>query len=390
MPAPSNGETFDKFLEGLRGRVPQEMLDKVDGTFRELKEKAPDAVSYVGQSVMYRHDAERVYNEAKQIRTAAEQQQKALADAERRVQEYEAWLQQNAASMSASQVVQANSEIEATKNEANLYRQRLETLENNLKAANVYDVFADGLPELPDPATGQAQNTINNNGEFQMPANNNQNQGGQPNQLTNPQTPAPSTPPASPLEYVTKTQMQELLQNSTIQGFQAGMMGSLRVQQIASELSRLTGQTIDPIELSQRWVESGKDIDTYANETYELNKLRAADTQKRENERIEAEVQKRLAEARSREVVGGTLSNPSAARSPVFTAFAQRMPANQAAQPANPSNPSSPANDGSQHQNLSNPPGNPQDTTTRVAEALASGKYRDAKFDLSSDLFRRE
>ena len=64
MPAPSDAAqaAFAKLLEDLEGRVPESLRQQVKQSFSDIQQNAPDAVSLIGNGIMFRADADRVYS----------------------------------------------------------------------------------------------------------------------------------------------------------------------------------------------------------------------------------------------------------------------------------------------------------------------------------------
>ena len=403
MPAPSDAAqaAFAKLLEDLEGRVPESLRQQVKQTFSDIQQNAPDAVSLIGNGIMFRADADRVYSEARALKAQAEQERASLAQQQAEIQAYEQALQANAAQLTSAQYSAASAELESAKRRAEAAVARNAALENKLKEANVFDIFNEDLPEIPSASV------ITNNHQGDptiMPA--------QPVQPVQPVQPASNNnnnnTSANPLQYVTPQQMQEMVTKASMDSFQAGLVGSLQVGQFAAELGTLTGKPVNPVDLSNAWLSSGKPLDQYMAETYNLQQLRTEAAAKAQNEYIQAEIAKGIAAERSKMVVAGTpVSNGGQPRSPVFQGFAAKQPLTTSTNgsPATTPNPSNlPASEGSQisggqqplqptlqtrpnEQNVSNLPGS-GNTVSRVAEALMSGKYSEEKFDLSRDLLR--
>lgn len=386
-------ENFNAFIESLRGRVPADLLQKVNDTFSEVATKAPDAVSFIGSTIMKTADANRVYSEARQLRADAEAIRQQGTDATARAAAYEAYLRQNAQNMTSGQVEAAQTEIANVKAEAELATTRLAALEKSLKDANIWDAFADDLPTAPAATTTTTTTTNGNgNGAPAMPY--------QP--PSNPSNPTTPVAPVDPMKYVTPEQLQAAVDRATMQSFSAGLLGSQQISAAAKEIGELSGKPVDSVKLTQDWLIANQanpiDFDRYLAETYNLGQLRDEAAKKAREAEIEAEVQKRLNVEVSKARIGGSpvMGTP---RSPVFQGFEAKRPlstsgqlqTNQPLQQSpNLANPSSPASDGSTpiQPNLSNPPVPPQSTVQRVAEALSNGKYSEDKFDLSRDLFR--
>ena len=399
MPAPSDAAqaAFAKLLEDLEGRVPESLRQQVKQTFSDIQQNAPDAVSLIGNGIMFRADADRVYSEARALKAQAEQERASLAQQQAEIQAYEQALQANAAQLTSAQYSAASAELESAKRRAEAAVARNAALENKLKEANVFDIFNEDLPEIPSASVitnnHQGDPTIMPAQPVQpvQPASNNNN----------------NNTSANPLQYVTPQQMQEMVTKASMDSFQAGLVGSLQVGQFAAELGTLTGKPVNPVDLSNAWLSSGKPLDQYMAETYNLQQLRTEAAAKAQNEYIQAEIAKGIAAEKSKMIVSGaTVSNGGEPRSAVFKGFAEKRPMfNGTGNPATPTNPSSsPASEGSQisggqqplqptlqtrhhEQNVSNLPGS-GNTVSRVAEALMSGKYSEEKFDLSRDLLR--
>ncbi len=214
--------------------------------------------------------------------------------------------------------------------------------------------------------------------------------------------PAPAQPAAATapdFEALVNARVQaalgEVLPAALAQVYGASSQTALEMQGFAAEWKALKGEDIDPRQLNQEFVSSGKQMNEFLEDRFKLTEAReakrATDFQSAVDAAAEQKLQQRLAEMTTAgSLRNGIPSNPGS--TPLFDAIAARPNGLRQAYsspgstvPQQPLTPQAApaATTVPQQQQPATPPPNPADTTglEAAAAALASGRFANSRFD---------
>jgi len=404
--------TFTDFITAAAAKIPDPVLaQQFTATFGELIQNTPpEAQKFLDNGVLLHRDYSRIISEQRAEASQLQQQAAALAQREQELQH----LQANA--VARSEYDQLQQQLTEIRNRA----QWVDTLRTRLDEMDLTELVLDseevqqfrGLagtattPEdnqMPDPATpnGNGQQPPAGtpmpqwvNGQWYLPMT-------APAAAQPQYQPAPAQPAAAAaapdFEALVNARVQaalgEVLPAALAQVYGASSQTALEMQGFAAEWAQLKGESIDPRQLNQEFVSSGKQFNDFLEDRFKLSEAReakrAADFQAAVDTAAEQKLQQRLAEMTTAgSLRNGIPSNPGS--TPLFDAIAGRpsglrqaysSPGSTASQ--QPLTPQAAPAATTQHQQPATPPPNPADSTglEAAAAALASGKFANARFD---------
>ena len=405
--------TFTDFITAAAAKIPDPALaSQFTSTFGQFLAQQPSTVLetldlQTNNNVLLHRDYSRIVSE--QRAEAA-----ALAQREQELQH----LQANA--VARSEYDQLQQQLAEIRNRA----QWVDTLRTRLDEMDLTELVLDsdevqqfrGLSQLASSATTPEDNqmpdpaTLNGNGQ-QPPAGTPMPQwvNGQwylpmtaPAAAQPQYQPAPAQPAAAAaapdFEALVNARVQaalgEVLPAALAQVYGASSQTALEMQGFAAEWKALKGEDIDPRQLNQEFVNSGKQFNEFLEDRFKLSEAREAkrttDFQSAVDAAAEQKLQQRLAEMTTAgSLRNGIPSNPGS--TPLFDAIAARPNglrqaytspgSNVPQQPLTPQ--AAPAATTVPQQQPATPPPNPADTTglEAAAAALASGRFANSRFD---------
>jgi hypothetical protein len=405
--------TFTDFITAAAAKIPDPALaSQFTSTFGQFLAQQPSTVLetldlQTNNNVLLHRDYSRIVSE--QRAEAA-----ALAQREQELQH----LQANA--VARSEYDQLQQQLTEIRNRA----QWVDTLRTRLDEMDLTELVLDsdevqqfrGLSQLASSATTPEDNqmpdpaTPNGNGQ-QPPAGTPMPQwvNGQwylpmtaPAAAQPQYQPAPAQPAAAAaapdFEALVNARVQaalgEVLPAALAQVYGASSQTALEMQGFAAEWKALKGEDIDPRQLNQEFVNSGKQFNEFLEDRFKLSEAREAkrttDFQSAVDAAAEQKLQQRLAEMTTAgSLRNGIPSNPGS--TPLFDAIAARPNglrqaytspgSNVSQQPLTPQ--AAPAATTVPQQQPATPPPNPADTTglEAAAAALASGRFANSRFD---------
>ena len=405
--------TFTDFITAAAAKIPDPALaSQFTSTFGQFLAQQPSTVLetldlQTNNNVLLHRDYSRIVSE--QRAEAA-----ALAQREQELQH----LQANA--VARSEYDQLQQQLTEIRNRA----QWVDTLRTRLDEMDLTELVLDsdevqqfrGLSQLASSATTPEDNqmpdpaTLNGNGQ-QPPAGTPMPQwvNGQwylpmtaPAAAQPQYQPAPAQPAAAAaapdFEALVNARVQaalgEVLPAALAQVYGASSQTALEMQGFAAEWKALKGEDIDPRQLNQEFVNSGKQFNEFLEDRFKLSEAREAkrttDFQSAVDAAAEQKLQQRLAEMTTAgSLRNGIPSNPGS--TPLFDAIAARPNglrqaytspgSNVSQQPLTPQ--AAPAATTVPQQQPATPPPNPADTTglEAAAAALASGRFANSRFD---------
>lgn len=401
--------TFTDFITAAAAKIPDPALaSQFTSTFGQFLAQQPSTVLetldlQTNNNVLLHRDYSRIVSE--QRAEAA-----ALAQREQELQH----LQANA--VARSEYDQLQQQLAEIRNRA----QWVDTLRTRLDEMDLTELVLDseevqqfrGLGQLassattpednqmPDPATSNGQPPAGTpmpqwvNGQWYLPAT-----APAPQQQQFQQQPPAAAQPPQDIEALVAASVQaalgEVLPQFGAQVYGASAQTALEMQGFAAEWQQLKGETIDPRQLNQEFINSGKQFNEFLEDRFKLSEAREAkrttDFQAAVDAAAEQKLQQRLAEMTTAgSLRNGIPSNPGS--TPLFDAIAARPNGLRQAYTSPGSNvPQQPltpqaapaATTVPQQQQPATPPPNPADTTglEAAAAALASGKFANARFD---------
>lgn len=408
--------TFTDFITAAASRIPDPALaQQFNTTFGQFLAQQPSTVietldSQTNNNVLLHRDYSRIVSE--QRAEAA-----ALAQREQELQHLQA------SSVSRNEYDQLQQQL----NDIRARAEWVDTLRTRLDEMDLTELVLDSEevqrfkelattitnPEdnkMPDPATqnnGQGQQPpagtpmpVWQNGQWYLPMTA-PNAAAQPPAQFQPPAAAPSIP-ANFEELVTQrvqAALGEILPPAMAQVYGASSQTALEMQGFAAEWQQLKGESIDPRQLNQEFVNSGKQFNEFLEDKFKLSEAREAkrtsDFQAAVDAAAEQKLQQRLSEmTASGGLRNGIPANPGS--TPLFDAIASRpnglrqayqshqspgqQPNSQVQPPPTPQ--AAPAAT-TVPQQPATPPPNPADISglEAAAAALASGTYANARFD---------
>jgi len=409
--------TFTDFITAAAAKIPDPALaQQFTATFGELIQNTPpEAQKFLDNGVLLHRDYSRIISEQRAEASQLQQQATALAQREQELQH----LQANA--VARSEYDQLQQQLAEIRNRA----QWVDTLRTRLDEMDLTELVLDsdevqqfrGLSQLASSATTPEDNQMPDpatpNGNGQQPPAGTPMPVWQNGQWYLPMTaPAaaqpqyqPAVAPAQPaaaaapdFEALVNARVQaalgEVLPAALAQVYGASSQTALEMQGFAAEWEQLKGESIDPRQLNQEFVQSGKQFNDFLEDRFKLSEAReakrTADFQSAVDAAAEQKLQQRLAEMTTAgSLRNGIPSNPGS--TPLFDAIAARPNglrqaytspgSNVSQQPLTPQ--AAPAATTVPQQQPATPPPNPADTTglEAAAAALASGRFANSRFD---------
>lgn len=392
--------TFTDFITAAAAKIPDPALaQQFTATFGELIQNTPpEAQKFLDNGVLLHRDYSRIISEQRAEASQLQQQATALAQREQELQH----LQANA--VARSEYDQLQQQLAEIRNRA----QWVDTLRTRLDEMDLTELVLDsdevqqfrGLSQLASSATTPEDNQMPDpatpNGNGQQPPAGTPMPVWQNGQWYLPTQPAAAAAPD--FEALVNARVQaalgEVLPAALAQVYGASSQTALEMQGFAAEWEQLKGESIDPRQLNQEFVQSGKQFNDFLEDRFKLSEAReakrTADFQSAVDAAAEQKLQQRLAEMTTAgSLRNGIPSNPGS--TPLFDAIAARPNGLRQAytspgstvpqQPLTPQ--AAPAATTVPQQQPATPPPNPADTTglEAAAAALASGRFANSRFD---------